>query len=329
MMKKDRRSFRTHIFLLLFILLDIRVATAQELPVYRQYMLNYFFINPAYTGIEGCNTLRLTNRSQWLGIENAPVTNTFSINSRIGDEGLGAYMFSHSNGPYQNWGGHFAFAHHMRLSSNRAKEKWPHLSFGLAGQYQRKTFDGSMVEALNGGDPALKGVEVKGSMANVDAGAIYYTQKYFISFALNQLIQQKAKSFDQKDEPTTQRYYSLSGAYRFQNHNNTYAFEPSVLFKVFADGRKMVDLNFKIYLMDVMWVAGSYRNNIDSNIGRSQGFVGYACLRFMDSFQFAYGYDFGFNNMEEHYFGSHELMLSYRFCIYTKRGAVKCPAYFH
>ena len=43
----------------------------------------------------------------------------------------------------------------------------------------------------------------------------------------------------------------------------------------------------------------------------------------------AYGYDFGFNNMEEHYFGSHELMLSYQFCVYSKKGAVKCPAYFH
>ena len=330
MIKRKRLIKGEYILLLLVCLFCMRWdCFSQELPVYRQYMLNYFFINPAYTGIEGCNTIRLTNRTAWVGVENAPVTNTLSINSRFGDEGVGAYMYSHTNGPYQDWGGRFAYAHHMQLSSNRAKDKWPHLSFGVAGEFQKRTFDGRLISALDGNDPALKGIEESGSYGNVDAGAIYYTERYFISASMNQLIQQKSTSFDQRLEPTTQRYYTLSGAYRIENHNNSYALEPSLMFKMFADGRKMVDLNFKIYLMDIMWIAGSYRNNIDSKIGKSQGFIGYVCLSVLGKMKFAYGYDFGFNNMEEHYFGSHELMLSYQFCTTSKKSAVKCPAYFH
>jgi len=44
----------------------------QQLPVYSQYMMNKFLINPAVAGSEGYTAFNLTSRKQWLGIKDAP-----------------------------------------------------------------------------------------------------------------------------------------------------------------------------------------------------------------------------------------------------------------
>ena len=47
---------------------------AQQLPVYSQYMMNGFLINPAVAGHEGYTAINITAREQWLGMKDAPGT---------------------------------------------------------------------------------------------------------------------------------------------------------------------------------------------------------------------------------------------------------------
>jgi sRNA-binding regulator protein Hfq len=47
---------------------------AQQTPVYSQYMMNGFLLNPAVAGAEGFTAVNVTAREQWLGFQNAPST---------------------------------------------------------------------------------------------------------------------------------------------------------------------------------------------------------------------------------------------------------------
>jgi hypothetical protein len=81
-MKLDKK-----INLLLFLCLPFYGLMAQEgLPIYSDYLTdNYYLIHPSMAGVANCNKARLTVRQQWMGQENAPSLQTFSMNGRVGD----------------------------------------------------------------------------------------------------------------------------------------------------------------------------------------------------------------------------------------------------
>ena len=57
---------------------------AQQDPHYTQYMYNMNVINPAYAGSKESISLGVLYRKQWVNIEGAPQTLTFSGHSPIG-----------------------------------------------------------------------------------------------------------------------------------------------------------------------------------------------------------------------------------------------------
>ena len=134
------------IFGILFFL--FKVAEAQQVPLYSQYMMNGFLLNPAFAGAEGYTALNLTSREQWLGLQNAPRTHALSgqtrllknsfiskgasvrkrqrMSSRSGKVGLGGYVFNDRNGAIDRTGLQFSYAYHIRMRKSQ-------LSFGISG----------------------------------------------------------------------------------------------------------------------------------------------------------------------------------------------------
>src|SRR4030066_64637 len=55
----------------------------QQMPLYSQYMMNGYLINPAIAGSDGYTSFNLTAREQWLGFQNAPQTRSFSGQTRL------------------------------------------------------------------------------------------------------------------------------------------------------------------------------------------------------------------------------------------------------
>jgi type IX secretion system PorP/SprF family membrane protein len=56
---------------------------SQQLPIYSQYMMNSYLLNPAVAGNEGYTSLNLTVREQWLGLKDAPSTYAVSAQTRL------------------------------------------------------------------------------------------------------------------------------------------------------------------------------------------------------------------------------------------------------
>ena len=73
------------IFLLaILLLMSFLDVNAQQSPHYTQYMYNMNIINPAYAGSKQNLSFGLLYRKQWIQIEDAPSTFSFSGSSPVG-----------------------------------------------------------------------------------------------------------------------------------------------------------------------------------------------------------------------------------------------------
>src|SRR6201996_9660013 len=74
------------LYLLILLVCSVRISMAQQLPQYTQYVFNNFLLNPAVAGIENYTDAKLGYRSQWTGLEGAPVTSFISVNAPLGQD---------------------------------------------------------------------------------------------------------------------------------------------------------------------------------------------------------------------------------------------------
>ena len=104
-------------------------AEAQQDPQYTQYMYNTVAINPAYAGNRGVTSIVGLHRSQWVGLDGAPRTQSLSLHSPVGEGkvGLGFSIVNDALGPADETYIGVDFSYTINLSDTGK------LSFGLKG----------------------------------------------------------------------------------------------------------------------------------------------------------------------------------------------------
>jgi len=106
--------------LLIFLLLVSAIAAkGQELtiPQLSQYLAdNPFVMSPTYAGIGDHVKIRVNGLTQWVGIKDAPDTQSLAADMRLGERsGIGALLYNDSNGETRQRGARLSFAHHLTL----------------------------------------------------------------------------------------------------------------------------------------------------------------------------------------------------------------------
>ena len=237
----------------LFFLLLIMHGTAQELtiPQLSQYNAdNPFIMSPTYAGIGDHIKVRLNGLTQWVGIEDAPDTQTLAADARIGNRsGVGMLLYNDSNGETKQRGSRVSFAHHLTLDAYEDM----FLSFGMS-----YNFNQFRIAIENFGDPdnPLFDPSVTDDRAttnhNFDVGALLRMNKFYISLNASNLLNKDLSAFNPLFEPNTLRNYYLYTGYSFSKKNNSkLEIEPSVFFQLFeSDGRSVTDLNTKFRFHD-------------------------------------------------------------------------------
>jgi type IX secretion system PorP/SprF family membrane protein len=69
-------------YIIIFVVIG-QISSAQQLPLYSQYIYNKFLINPAVAGSDGYTSLNLTARKQWVGLSLSPQSFSFSVQTRF------------------------------------------------------------------------------------------------------------------------------------------------------------------------------------------------------------------------------------------------------
>ena len=186
-------------------LLFVFSSKAQELtiPQLSQYIGdNPFLLSPTYAGVGDHIKVRLNGLTQWVGIEDAPDTQTLAADARIGDRsGLGILMFNDSNGNTRQRGARVSFAHHLTL--DRYDDEF--LSFGLSYNFNQFRIDVENFMSENGQLPTD---DRSTTNHNFDLGVLYRLDKFFLSLNASNILPKDLEAFNPTFEPNTSVSYT-------------------------------------------------------------------------------------------------------------------------
>ncbi len=300
-------------------------AVAQQVPLYSQYIMNGFLINPSVAGRDGYTTVNLTVREQWVGMEDAPSTYAASFQTRLlrnsyiskstavrkklvkptkgSRVGLGGYVFSDYNGIMRRTGGQAVYAYHIPMGSTQGVPN--SLSFGLAFtayQYAINTNG----EIYNQDDPLLRTYDRSVFIPDFNFGASFTTTKYYVGFSMTNLLRGSLMIADTSSVNRNELgHYFLTGGIKIPL-NSDWKLEPSAFIKssdMFFTAIQL-DLTTRVYYKDDYWVGLSYRT--------SDALIAMLGLRY-DRFYFGYAFDFAMTDIRTQTLGGHELTLAVKF----------------
>jgi len=301
--------------LLYIIFLTVVVAIngySQQAPLYSQYMLNGFLLNPAVAGSEGYSAVNLTAREQWVGLQDGPATYALSFQTRMlreshirrtssvrrrrksgslfGNVGLGGYVFNHRNGAVDRTGLKLTYAYHIEFDQSQ-------LSFGLSMVGYQFRLDDERIVLEMPDDEIWMGLHKSVFIPDADAGVYYMAKNYWAGFSVDQLFESVLKFGDAGYEQfVMERNYHLMGGYDLEINRDVIV-SPSTHVKLAENGKFQADINGKIYYQQSYWGGLTYRtgHSIILMAGVS-----------VDRLAFGYAFDIGLNSIMKNSFGSHE-----------------------
>lgn len=298
---------RNKLFILLLIFGTIG-ANGQELnsPQLSQYLAdNPFVLSPVYAGIGDHVKIRLNGLTQWVGIKDAPQTQSLAADMRLGNqEGIGLFLYNDSNGYTKQQGARVSFAHHLVL--DRYDDEF--LSLGLSYNFNQFRID---IDKFNLAGFPDNGVvnNRQTSNHNFDLGALYRYGKFYFSANASNLLNKDPRNLTfNADEPNELRNYYAYTGYRYRkNKNSDLEIEPSLLFKIFeSDGRSETDLNLKFrwYSFDDYYYAGINYRFLNDQIGDPLYIAPFAGLK-KGNFYLGYSYQIILNEIITYSTGTH------------------------
>ncbi len=297
--------------------------SAQQFPLYSQYTMNGFLLNPSYAGSDYYTTFGLTVREQWLSLPNAPSTYAAAFQTRIlndsyitkstavrkkidrptkgGRVGVGGYLFSDHNGIMHRTGLQLAYAYHLPIGIDQQ------LSFGLSlSAYQYFVDIAGAVMPDDVQDDLLNNYDQVVYIPDANFGVSYMTRNYYAGFAMTNLFRGTLMIGNGgKNGRSELGHYFLTGGIRLYPGVD-WIIEPSIMLKssdmVFKSFQ--VDLTGRVYYKDDYWLGLSYRTG--------DAIVMLAGLK-VDRFYIGYAFDFTMSEIRSYTYGTHELTVLARF----------------
>ncbi len=250
------KNFLTSILLLV---LAIEGASAQQDAQYTQYMYNTMVVNPAYAGSRGVFSAAALHRSQWIGLEGAPKTQTLNLHSPVGKRvGLGFALVNDEigNKTSQETNIDVAFSYTLPLSDTKR------LSFGLKAGGHLLSIDFSRLAGftMEQGANGMLNVDKKFS-PNFGAGVYYHTNHFYMGLSVPNFLE--TEHFDNASEDASflaserMNWYLISG-YVFDLNSNL-KFKPAVLFKMVTGAPLQADLSASFLLNEKFSLGAAYR----------------------------------------------------------------------
>jgi len=296
-------SIQNHFRVVLTMLLMLTCLTAwgQQNAQFTQYMFSGLVINPAYTGMDEALNVTFVNRSQWVGVDGAPVTQTLTAHTLFSKSklGVGLSLMNDKIGVHRNQKIAGSTAYHLSVSENAV------LSFGLqAGLNILKSNYGSLSSTSTTVDPQLVNASIGQTYFNLGLGFYYRSPKFHVGLSLPDLIPQRFAINDTTSITWQKAQYFVFSKYVIRI-NDFLQVEPSVLIKYKPDLPISFDLNACLIIKQALTLGVSYRKS------ESIDFLLKAQLT--PQLQFGYSYDFVTGQVSNLSRGSHELMISYLF----------------
>jgi len=333
---------KRYLYLLIFFITGIQLTSAQQKPQYTQYVFNNLLLNPAVTGIENYTDVKAGYRSQWTGLEGAPVTSYLTIDAPLGKDflqgdatafpasggenpssrlytqnymaaephhGIGFTLISDQTGPITTTNIDATYAYHIGLTAGL------NLALGVSAGVSHVSLNTSELTLENPFDPAISDGINSQWKPDLGTGIWLYAANYYFGASVQQLLPENLNFSTNSSynlSKTVPQYFITAGTKVFLTDDITLL--PSFLIKVIQPTPMTYDINAKLSFQDKFWIGGSYRH--DDSFGVLAG------VNISSFINIGYSYDITTSALNTVSNGTHEIVIS---LLLNNRYKVTCP----
>ncbi|WP_178988291.1 PorP/SprF family type IX secretion system membrane protein [Winogradskyella schleiferi] len=298
--------------------LSVSAAFSQQLPQFTQYMFNTISINPAYAGSRETLSIVGLHRSQWVGFDGGPETQTLSVHAPLRNENMGlGISFINDQLGYENFSYLYAdYSYTIKTSENTK------LAFGLKAGMTHYFIDQELLT-----DPSVISDQYFNDVSNrwspnVGAGLYLHSQRWYAGVSAPRILNTDYNKGRQGalDYVALERIsYYLTAGYVFDLSEST-KLKPSVLLKATNGAPLSFDVSANFLFNEKLWLGAAYRaNQYAAALG------GIADFQVSKQFRVGYAYEYPLSDIAPYTSGTHEILLMFEV---FKSKRIKSPRYF-
>ncbi|WP_405567898.1 type IX secretion system membrane protein PorP/SprF [Polaribacter sp. Asnod6-C07] len=288
---KKSIKFKLNLILLVVCFLSLKMQS-QQVPHYTQYLYNMQIINPAFVGYRAELSASILTRQQWVGVEGAPKTNTFSLNARTRKGlGLGLTVVNDKIGLSETTN------LNLDASYTLITSRYSRVALGLKGGFT--FFNNNLFDGITPDSDVY--ASTTGNFSNVGFGALFYNRKFYVGFSIPYLLETPQFYIEdnyKKGSLATNPNYFLSSGVLFKLSEDV-MFRPSTMVRYTKNLPISVDINTNFLYKDMIEGGLSYRHK--SSVSALFSVI------LNKKFRIGYAYDHRFSTLGGN-LSSHEIM---------------------
>lgn len=271
------------------------VLYGQQSPHYTQYYYNMQVLNPAFVGVNADLSVSALTRQQWVGVEGAPKTSTFSVNGRIHNGlGLGATAILDKIGLNESTTINFDASYTMATSLNGR------ISLGLKGGITY--YDNRLSEGITPDNEQY--ASTSGNFPNIGFGALYYNPNFYVGISVPNFL--KFSPFRNSDNFIENEYFSNINCFITSgivvDISDNIRLKPSTIVKYTPTLPISFDLNTNFIFKNQFETGVSYRFN--------ESLSAMVSLQLSEKLKIGYAYDYQLGSLGAN-LSSHEIILRF------------------
>ena len=290
----------------------ITEGLAQQDPHYTQYMYNTININPAYAGSRGVLSVFGLHRTQWVGLDGAPTTNAFSINTPINNSklGVGLSFVNDRIGPTEENTISADISYTVQTSETYK------LSFGIKGTANLFSLDVNKLNPADANDPRLYNFD-NNFTPNVGAGVYFHSDKLYVGLSVPNFFETTRYEDNSISVAKERMNFYLIGGYVF-DLSPSVKFKPAFLAKTIEGAPLQLDLSGNFLINEKFTIGAAWRWSAAASV--------MAGFQITDGLFVGYGYDLETTRLSRYNSGSHEIFL--RFELFNRYNKITSPRFF-
>jgi len=265
---------------------------AQQDAMFTHYMYNTLAVNPAYAGSRDALTITGLHRSQWVGFDGAPITQTLTAHTPIFSEniGLGLSVINDKIGSNNTTSLYADFSYRIKVS------KKAFFSFGLKGGMNMVNDNLTSLNLHEQNDIAfLNNVQSK-LLPNFGFGVYYYSDKFYAGISIPKLLENNFANntiSGTTNLASEKRHYFLIAGTVF-NINENIKFKPTTFVKITNGAPVEGDLTASFIFNEKFWLGAMFRT------GDALGLL--AGLNITNQMALGYSFDWSYTNTTKYYY---------------------------
>ena len=292
-------------------------VNAQFEPQFTQYMFNEMFINPAYAGSRKQISATAVYRNQWVGLQGAPKTQTFSMHGPLMNQklGVGLTVINENIGVTHEFAMYGNYAYRIQAGSNGA------FAMGIQAGFINHQENLSEVIINEENDQEFLYNTPHVFLPNAGFGFYYDTDRFYAGISVPRIIYNDVAGNGTSEVHSNLDFetwhYCLATGYVFPV-TESIKIKPSLLAKAVQGAPMIAEFTVQSLFREIFWLGVSYRTE--------DSFSGLVNFQISPQFRVGYSYDYTTTELNSYNNGTHEISIGYDFSLNKKK--VVTPRYF-